>query len=61
MSRRAMEIEDQSQAAFNRALRTGRLVNDVTAPNYIGHYMFMGFASDGTAVFKHRDTRKYLA
>ena len=62
MSREAtpQEYYDQSQAAFNRALRTGRLSHDTTADNYVGHYMFMGFKPDGTAAFKNRNTRKYL-
>ena len=52
---------DQSQAAFNRAIRTGRLSDTVGAPNYVGDYMFMGFDPQGRACFKHRDTRAYLA
>lgn len=53
---------DQSQAAFNRAIRTGRLQDtDSNAADYAPDYMFMGFAPDGTAAFKHRMTRKYIA
>lgn len=48
--------EDQAQAAFNRALRTGRL----TQAN-VHDYMFMGFDPQGRACFKHRDTRQYLS
>ena len=43
-----------------RALRTGRLSHDTTAPNYAGHYMFMGFRPDGTAAFKNRNSREYI-
>lgn len=52
---------DQSQAAFNRALRTGRLSATEGAPNYVGDYMFMGFDGQGRATFKHRMTRAYIA
>lgn len=51
---------DQSQAAFNHALRTGRLSDVMDAPNYVGDYMFMGFGAGGKAAFKHRMTREYL-
>lgn len=46
---------DQAQAAFNRAIRTGRLT-EASARDY----MFMGFDAQGRAAFKHRDTRQYL-
>lgn len=46
---------DQAQAAFNRAIRTGRLT-EASARDY----MFMGFDGQGRAAFKHRDTRDYL-
>jgi hypothetical protein len=52
---------DQAQAAFNRALHTGRLSRDILATNWVGHYMFMGFDGHGRATFKHRDTRQYIA
>jgi hypothetical protein len=50
----------QARAAFNRALRTGRLVEQVGAANYVGDYMFMGFKPNGIAAFKNRNTREYL-
>jgi hypothetical protein len=44
-----------AQAAFNRAIRTGRLT-EATARDH----MFMGFDTLGRATFKHRGTRQYL-
>jgi hypothetical protein len=58
---REFQEQDQAQAAFNRALRTGRLSHDATAPNWVGSYMFMGFDEKGRACFKHSTTRKYLS
>lgn len=51
-----VDVGDQSQAAFNRAIRTGRLT-EMSARDY----MFMGFDAQGRGCFKHRDTRQYLA
>lgn len=53
--------DDQSQAAFNRALRTGRLTETMGQPNSVADYMFMGFDAQGRACFKHRNTRQYLS
>lgn len=50
------EFERQACAAFNRAIRSGRM-SEADAPDY----MFMGFDPQGRACFKHRDTRLYLA
>lgn len=47
---------DQAQAAFNRAIRTGHMTELEARA-----YMFMGFDTQGRAVFKHRNTRRYLA
>lgn len=46
--------------AFDRALASGRLSPDHRSANYVGHYMFMGPARNGSDAFKHRDTREYL-
>lgn len=47
------------QQAFDAAITAGRLSDNPTAPNYAGHYMYMG--TEGTRdLFKHRDTREYL-
>jgi hypothetical protein len=47
-------------AAFEAAIAEGRLSADPASPIYAGKYMFMGCRADGTATFKHIDTREYL-
>jgi len=47
--------------AFNDAIAIGRLSVVESEPNYAGHYMYMGTDSDGIDLFKHIDTREYLA
>lgn len=50
------------QEAFELAISEGRLSADENAPNYAGHYMYMGPNAGGTMdAFKHRMTREYLA
>jgi hypothetical protein len=51
----------ESAKAFGHAIETGRLSDDEDAPNFAGHYMFMGYEGrTGKALFKHIDTREYL-
>ena len=47
------------QLAFKEAINSGRLSTDKNAPNYAGHYMYMGPGKGGDA-FKHIDTRLYI-
>ena len=47
--------------AFNDAIAAGRLSADESAPNYAGHYMYMGTDAEGIDLFKHINTRRYLA
>ena len=47
--------------AFDQAIQEGRLSADPQAPNFAGHYMYMGPTIDGQHdAFKHIDTRMYL-
>ena len=46
--------------AFERALSSGRLSHDASATNYAGRYMYMG-EKDGRDLFKHIETREYIA
>lgn len=51
------------QAAFNEAIKQGRLSTDQEADNYAGNYKYMGHYSNGSAKkaqFKNIDTRKYI-
>jgi len=50
----------ESEAAFYRAIRSGRLSGIPTDENYVGNYMYMGEQA-GRAMFKHIDTRQYLS
>ena len=49
-----------SEQAFNEAIASGRLSDDPSSPVYAGRYMYMG-TQGGLDLFKHVDTRKYLA
>ena len=55
------ETKIDPRDAFDLAIAARRLSADETAPNYAGHYMYMGTRDDGKLLFKHRDTRQYLA
>lgn len=47
------------QAAFDGAIKAGRLSEDENADNYAGLYMYMG-TQDGKDLFKHRQFRSYI-
>lgn len=50
-----------SHDAFQQAINEGRLSTDPKAPNYAGHYMYMGPSLQaGKDAFKHIQTRQYL-
>lgn len=51
----------ETEVAFYRAIRSGRLSGIPTAENYVGNYMYMGTALNGRAMFKHIETRQYIA
>ena len=59
----------EADAAFNKAIVSGRLSDNPAMPNYAGNYMYMGSAvappSDPRlkvyrGSFKHINTRQYL-
>jgi hypothetical protein len=51
-----------SQEAFRDAIKSGRLqVADQHKAAFAGHYMYMGTDAAGVDLFKHCDTRQYLA
>ena len=54
-----MLSHNDSQAAFEVAIASGRLSNDPRSPLYAGWYMYMGTTEHGDT-FKHQDTRNYL-
>lgn len=48
------------EAAFQDAIKAGRLSGNENAANYAGHYMYMGTDEGGVDLFKHIMTRRYL-
>ncbi len=48
-----------SQAAFEDAIRAGRLSTDKAQANHAGNYMYMHTDDDGRDSFKNIETRKY--
>lgn len=66
LTERALDSRNEADAAFNKALETGRLSTDKAASNYIGHYMYMGNTrrdygrDEDRDLFKHSLTRQYI-
>ena len=54
-------IEEDSDAVFEAAIREGVLSEYPHDQNFAGNFMYMHHDGDGTAWFKHRETRVYLA
>ena len=57
---RAMRIAEDSDAVFDEAIRRGVLSEDPAHANFAGLYMYMHHDAEGTAWFKHRETRAYI-
>jgi len=55
---RTMTFRD-SQAAFEDAIREGRLSTDKTEANWAANYMYMGTNEYGDDLFKNIETRRY--
>jgi len=53
-------IEEDSDAVFDAAIRAGVLSEDPEDERFVGYYMYMHHDGDGTAWFKHRETRAYV-
>ncbi|MCY4481099.1 MAG: TrbI F-type domain-containing protein [Rhodospirillales bacterium] len=53
-------IEEDSDAVFDAAIRAGVLSEDPEDERFAGYYMYMHHDGDGTAWFKHRETRAYI-
>ena len=53
-------IEEDSDAVFDEAIRAGVLSEDPEDERFAGYYMYMHHDGDGTAWFKHRETRAYV-
>ena len=57
----AIRVVEDAGAVFRAAIFAGVLSTDRAARRYAGHYLYMFHDEDGTAWFKHRDTRAYVS
>lgn len=57
----AIQVERDAEAVFEEAIDAGALSADPAHPLHAARYMYMFHDEDGTAWFKNRDTRAYLA
>ena len=55
-----VQVVRDDEAVFRAAILAGVLSADRSDGAWAGHYMYMFHDGDGTAWFKHRDTRAYL-
>ena len=53
-------IDEDSDAVFDAAIRAGVLSEDPDDAHFAGYYMYMHHDADGTAWFKHHETRAYV-
>ncbi len=56
-----IRVVRDAEDVFRAAIRTGVLSVERSARNWAGHYMYMFHDEDGTAWFKHRETRAYVS
>ena len=54
-----MTTYNDAQEAFRKAIASGRLSVEKTAPNYAARFMYMN-TQDGRDMFKNSFTREYL-
>ena len=54
-------VERDAEAVFRAAILAGVLSAAPKDRNWAGHYLYMFHDEDGTAWFKHRDTRAYVS
>ena len=53
-------VEQDAGAVFDAAIAAGVLSAEQTDRNWAGHYFYMFHDPDGTAWFKHRDSRAHV-
>ena len=58
--RRSACVRD-AEEVFRAAILAGVLSAEQTDRNWAGHYMYLFHDEDGTAWFKHRDTRAHVS
>lgn len=52
-----VRVHENSDAVFEAAIRNGVLSGDPASARYAGHYMYLFHDAEGTAWFKHCDSR----
>ena len=55
-----LRVVRDAETVFRAAILAGVLSAEPSARNWAGHYLYMFHDEDGTAWFKHRDTRAYV-
>lgn len=55
-----MTVERDAEAVFRAAILAGVLSAKPNDRSWAGHYLYMFHDEDGTAWFKHRDTRAHV-
>ena len=56
-----LQVVRDAEEVFRAAILAGVLSAERGMRNWVGHYLYMFHDEDGTAWFKHRDTRAYVS
>ncbi len=57
----AIQVMRDAEEVFRAAILAGVLSAERSDRHWAGHYLYMFHDEDGTAWFKHRDTRAYMS
>ena len=57
----SIRVVRDAEEVFRAAILAGVLSGERAHRNWAGHYLYMFHDEDGTAWFKHRDTRVYVS
>ena len=57
----AIQVVRDAEEVFRAAILAGVLSAERSDRHWAGHYLYMFHDEDGTAWFKHRDTRAYVS
>ena len=55
-----IQVVRDAEEVFRAAIAAGVLSGEPSERNWAGNYLYMFHDEDGTAWFKHRDTRAYV-
>ena len=59
-ARAGIRVVQDAEAVFRSGVLAGVLSAEQSMRNWAGHYMYLFHDEDGTAWFKHRDTRVHV-